>query len=40
VTSRPYNHFAAIVLDISMPVMDGMQACILIKEYLAEEAKK
>jgi len=35
VTNQPVDHFQAIVLDISMPIMDGMQACILIKEYLS-----
>ena len=36
VKAHPRTYFTAIVLDISMPIMDGMQACIAIKKYLNE----
>ena len=39
VTSHPRTHFSAIVLDIEMPVMNGMEACLRIDKYLREEQK-
>ena len=30
------SYFSAIILDIEMPVMDGMQACIIIEKYLKD----
>ena len=39
VKSYPQSHFFAIILDIEMPVMDGMEACIKINQYLTEEEK-
>lgn len=35
VESHTKDYYSAIVLDISMPIMDGMEACVLIKEYLS-----
>lgn len=31
------NYYQAIVLDISMPVMDGVEACSNIIEYLSQD---
>ena len=36
VKAHPRTYFTAIVLDISMPIMDGMEACVEIKKYLNE----
>ena len=30
VTSRPVNYYKVIILDICMPVMNGIDACLLI----------
>jgi CheY-like chemotaxis protein len=30
----PRNHYAAILLDINMPIMDGFEACDLIYDHL------
>ena len=37
VTKKPRNHYAAIVLDINMPIMDGKKACTKISAYLRGE---
>ena len=33
------GYYTAIILDIDMPVMNGMDACVLIKKYLDEEGE-
>lgn len=33
VLSKEPNYYKAIVLDISMPIMDGVEACKKILEY-------
>ena len=40
VKDNPKNFYQAIVLDIDMPIMDGLKACKLIKEYFREEEKE
>ena len=32
--SQPINYYSVIVLDISMPIMDGIEACDIIYKYL------
>lgn len=39
VKSHNKSYFSAIILDIDMPVMDGIDACISINQYLNEEEK-
>jgi len=34
VLSHPRDHYSVIILDIDMPIMDGMEACVKIKKYL------
>ena len=34
VKSKTRTFYQAIIQDICMPIMDGMQACVLIKQYL------
>lgn len=36
VQSRPLDYFAAVILDISMPIIDGYEASISIYNYLNE----
>ncbi len=36
VQSRPLDYFAAVILDISMPIIDGYEASINIYNYLNE----
>ena len=33
VTSKAPSHYAAIILDIDMPIIGGLKACVKIKEY-------
>jgi len=37
VRSKPPSFYKAIVLDIDMPIMNGMKACIEIKKYLGSD---
>ena len=37
VVSKPVNFFAAVILDLNMPVMNGYDACDLIHSYLYPE---
>ena len=37
VVSKPRSYFKVIILDICMPVMDGIEACIHIKKYLESQ---
>ena len=37
VTKQAPNYYNAIVLDLSMPIMDGGEACKRIREYLERE---
>ena len=39
VLSHDRAYYAAIILDNDMPVMGGMEACVLMKKYLSEEIK-
>lgn len=39
VLSHCKSHFTAIILDIDMPVMGGVEACTRINLYLNEEEK-
>lgn len=32
--NRPLDYFAAVILDISMPIIDGFEASITIYNYL------
>jgi len=32
------NYYDAIILDINMPIMDGIQACKKINAYLNEDS--
>jgi CheY-like chemotaxis protein len=34
VSTHPPNFFAAVLLDINMPIMDGFEACNHIYNYL------
>jgi CheY-like chemotaxis protein len=34
VCAHPTNYFAAVLLDINMPIMDGFEACKHIYNYL------
>ena len=34
IVGLPRDYYQAIVLDIEMPIMNGMDACILIQQYL------
>ena len=38
VMSHAPSHYAVIILDIQMPIMDGIEACKKIKEYFAKTA--
>ena len=35
--TKPISYYKAIVLDIDMPIMNGMKACIEIKKYLGSD---
>ena len=37
VKKRGRTHYKAIVLDINMPIMDGIDACNKIHSYLSQE---
>jgi len=37
VKEKPRDFFDAIVLDIQMPIMNGLEACVLIREYCYQE---
>ena len=37
VLSEPASYYSVIVLDISMPVMDGIEACELILKYFNDQ---
>lgn len=39
VKSHDRSYFSVIVLDIDMPIMNGIEACIKINQYLTEEEK-
>ena len=39
VQSRPLDYFAAVILDLSMPIIDGYEASINIYNYLNESQK-
>ena len=39
VKQQARTYFSVIVLDIEMPVMNGMEACLQIDRYLREEEK-
>jgi CheY-like chemotaxis protein len=34
VKANPKDYFSAIILDINMPIMDGLEACLLTHNYL------
>ena len=34
--SKPFDYYESIVLDISMPIMDGIEACTLIVAHLRQ----
>lgn len=36
VLSHAPSYYAVIILDIQMPIMDGIEACKKIKEYFAK----
>ena len=40
VTLRPGSFYSAIVLDIDMPVMDGIEACEKIVAYFKSERER
>ena len=37
VRNQDRSYYSAIILDIDMPIMNGMDACIDIQSYLNEE---
>lgn len=37
IKEKPREFFDAIVLDIQMPIMNGLEACVLIQEYILNE---
>jgi len=37
VKEKPREFFDAIVLDIQMPIMNGLEACVLIREYILND---
>ena len=38
--SKPQNYYSVIILDISMPIMNGIEACeIILKNLNCDEAK-
>ena len=39
VKSHPRDYYNVVILDISMPIMNGIEACRLIKSYYEEEAE-
>ena len=39
VKAQNIDYYQAIVLDIQMPVMDGIEACILILKHFKESSK-
>mmetsp|Transcript_29573 Transcript_29573/g.36685 ORF Transcript_29573/g.36685 Transcript_29573/m.36685 type:complete len:91 (-) Transcript_29573:461-733(-) len=38
--AKPAYYYSVIILDISMPVMNGIEACKKIKEYFSNEVEK
>ena len=40
VLDQPMNKYSVIVLDIQMPIMDGIEACTKIKAYLDREEEE
>lgn len=39
VSSKPTDFFDAIVLDVNMPIMDGLEACLLIDQNLGHRCQ-